>query len=56
MHLVEAWERGMPKILHNAPNVSFKEEAGLFITSFARINYCLKWGLQLKGRCYCYGK
>ena len=38
IHLVEAWGRGMPKILSNAPNASFKEFAGLFITSFERKN------------------
>ena len=38
IHLVEAWARGMPKILSNAPNTSFKEFGGLFITSFGRKN------------------
>lgn len=36
IHLVEAWGRGMPKILSNAPTASFKEFAGLFIISFER--------------------
>ncbi|CAM5182801.1 hypothetical protein OURE66S_00338 [Oligella ureolytica] len=33
-----SWTRGMPKILSNAPNASFKEFGGLFITSFGRKN------------------
>jgi ATP-dependent DNA helicase RecG len=36
IHLVEAWGRGMPLILENAPNVTFSEVAGLFIASFQR--------------------
>lgn len=36
IHLVEAWGRGMPLILKNAPSVTFREVAGLFIASFER--------------------
>lgn len=36
IHLVEAWGRGVPLILANAPDVTFREVAGLFIASFAR--------------------
>lgn len=36
IHLVEAWGRGMPLILENAPNVEFREVAGLFVASFER--------------------
>ena len=36
IHLVEAWGRGMPLILENAPSVTFNEVAGLFIASFQR--------------------
>ncbi len=36
IHLVEAWGRGMPLILENAPDVKFSELAGLFIASFSR--------------------
>src|SRR5690606_33097988 len=34
IHLVEAWGRGVPLILENAPSTSFDEIAGLFITRF----------------------
>lgn len=33
---MEAWGRGVPLILANAPDVTFREVAGLFIASFAR--------------------
>jgi len=36
IHLVEAWGRGMPLILENAPDVEFREVAGLFVASFKR--------------------
>ena len=36
IQMVEAWGRGMSLILDNAPDVEFKEVAGLFIASFAR--------------------
>ena len=36
IHLVEAWGRGVPLILENAPATSFVEIGGLFITRFAR--------------------
>lgn len=36
IHLVEAWGRGVPLILENAPDASFAEIGGLFITCFAR--------------------
>ncbi len=39
IQMVEAWGRGMPLILANAPAVEFSETAGLFISSFARPSY-----------------
>lgn len=36
IHMVEAWGRGMPLILENAPQVEFREIAKLFIASFER--------------------
>lgn len=36
IHMVEAWGRGMPLILENAPQVAFREIAKLFIASFER--------------------
>ena len=36
IHLVEAWGRGVPLILENAPDVSFHEVAGLFVARFTR--------------------
>ena len=36
IHLVESWGRGVPLILENAPDTSFIEIGGLFITRFAR--------------------
>ena len=39
IHMVEAWGRGMPLMLSNAPQVEFREVAGLFIASFARSSY-----------------
>jgi len=36
IHLVEAWGRGVPLILENAPDASFIEIGGLFITRFMR--------------------
>ncbi len=41
LHLVEAWGRGVPLILKNAPDVSFKELGSVFIASFKR-EYALK--------------
>jgi ATP-dependent DNA helicase RecG len=34
--MVEAWGRGMPLILENAPDVEFREIARLFVASFER--------------------
>ena len=34
--MVEAWGRGMPLILENAPSVEFREIARLFVASFER--------------------
>lgn len=34
--MVEAWGRGMPLILQNAPDVEFREIARLFVGSFER--------------------
>ena len=39
IHMVEAWGRGMPLILRNAPDVQFKEIADIFIVSFARPSF-----------------
>jgi ATP-dependent DNA helicase RecG len=39
IHMVEAWGRGMPLIMSNAPEVEFREVAGLFIASFARSSF-----------------
>ncbi|PUE06874.1 hypothetical protein B9Z51_13180 [Limnohabitans sp. T6-5] len=39
IQMVEAWGRGMPLILANAPAVEFRKTAGLFISSFARPSY-----------------
>lgn len=36
IHLVEAWGRGVPLILENAPDAHFSEIGGLFITRFLR--------------------
>ena len=36
IHLVEAWGRGVPLILENAPDARLIEIGGLFITRFAR--------------------
>jgi ATP-dependent DNA helicase RecG len=36
VHLVEAWGRGVPLILENAPDTCFTEIGGLFITRFTR--------------------
>ncbi len=42
IHMVEAWGRGMPLILRNAPDVQFKEIAGIFIVAFARPSFLFK--------------
>ena len=39
IEMVEAWGRGMTLIHSNAPAVSFREVAGLFIASFARPSF-----------------
>ena len=36
IEMVEAWGRGMPLILQNAPDVEFREIARLFVASFER--------------------
>ncbi len=36
IEMVEAWGRGMPLILQNAPDVEFREIASLFVASFER--------------------
>jgi len=36
IEMVEAWGRGMPLILQNAPGVEFREIASLFVASFER--------------------
>jgi ATP-dependent DNA helicase RecG len=39
IHMVEAWGRGMPLILKNAPDVKFREVAQIFIASFDRPSF-----------------
>ena len=41
IEMVEAWGRGMTLIHQNAPNVTFRQVAGLFIASFARPSFSL---------------
>lgn len=41
---VEAWGRGMPLILENAPDVEFREIARLFVASFERPSATLETG------------
>lgn len=38
-YMVEAWGRGMPLILKNAPNVKFREIADIFIAAFERPSF-----------------
>ncbi len=42
IEMVEAWGRGMPLILENAPDVEFKEIAKLFVASFARPSFAME--------------
>ena len=44
IHMVEGWGRGVPLILENAPNVTFKETAHLFISVFSRPSFSKKNG------------
>ncbi len=39
IQMVEAWGRGMPLILKNAPNVTFREISHIFIASFDRPSF-----------------
>ncbi len=39
IQMVEAWGRGMPLILKNAPNVDFREISHIFIASFDRPSF-----------------
>ena len=39
IQMVEAWGRGMPLILKNAPNVNFREISHIFIASFDRPSF-----------------
>jgi ATP-dependent DNA helicase RecG len=39
IEMVEAWGRGMPLILKNAPDVVFREIGNLFIVSFNRPSF-----------------
>ena len=39
IQMVEAWGRGMPLILKNAPNVTFREISNIFIASFDRPSF-----------------
>lgn len=41
IEMVEAWGRGMTLIHENAPTVTFRQVAGLFIASFARPSFSL---------------
>jgi ATP-dependent DNA helicase RecG len=47
IHMVEAWGRGMPLMMSNAPEVEFREVAGLFIASFARPSFQSDVGVLL---------
>jgi ATP-dependent DNA helicase RecG len=42
IEMVEAWGRGMPLILANAPDVAFREIAQLFVASFERPSAALE--------------
>jgi ATP-dependent DNA helicase RecG len=42
IEMVEAWGRGMPLILANAPDVEFREIARLFVASFERPSAALE--------------
>lgn len=42
--MVEAWGRGMPLILNNAPDTDFREIGTLFIVSFPRPSYVNEYG------------
>jgi ATP-dependent DNA helicase RecG len=46
IEMVEAWGRGMPLILENAPTVEFREIARLFIASFERPSFALPPSLE----------
>lgn len=46
IEMVEAWGRGMPLILENAPDVEFREAARLFIASFERPSTTLEITLE----------
>lgn len=39
IQLIEAWGRGMPLMLQNAPTVGFKQIAGLFVAVFGRPSF-----------------
>lgn len=39
INMVEGWGRGMPLILENAPDVQFRQIAGLFIAGFERPSF-----------------
>jgi predicted HTH transcriptional regulator len=39
IEMVESWGRGMTLIHQNAPSVTFRQVAGLFIASFARPSF-----------------
>ena len=42
IQMVEAWGRGMPLILKNAPNVNFREISHIFIASFDRPSFVVE--------------
>ncbi len=44
IEMVEAWGRGMPLILANAPDTDFREIGSLFIVSFPRPSYANEYG------------
>ena len=46
IEMVEAWGRGMPLILNNAPDADFREIGNLFIISFPRPSYANEYGID----------
>jgi ATP-dependent DNA helicase RecG len=50
IEMVEAWGRGMPLIRKNAPSVTFREVAGVFIVGFARPSFQIQPEVSEKRR------
>ena len=46
IEMVEAWGRGMPLIIKNAPDVVFREVGALFIVSFNRPSYSAEMAID----------